>query len=334
MSEINTYSVTIKVEEENLAVSMGSGSLCVLATPCVVALMENAAAALADKVLDNDELTTVGTMISIEHTSPTPLGAEVTATAVLKSVDGRMFNFEVFAEDKKGEIARGTHTRVSVKSEKFQMKAAASLMNKYKYYLFDLDGTISESALGIRESLENAIKSMGKPLPNLDDYTLYIGPPLLDTFRNICRFNEVESARGVEIYREYYNTKGKLVNKLYDGIDRVLAELKNSGAKVAVCSSKYEKFAEEITDLLGVHDMFDAICGSTLDGSRKDKKDLIPYAVERLGGSLENDRENIVMIGDTWFDTKGARLCGVDFVGVEYGYGDLESMKKRAAGCL
>ena len=60
-------------------------------------------------------------------------------------------------------------------------------MNKYKYYLFDLDGTISESALGIRESLENAIKSMGKPLPNLDDYTLYIGPPLLDTFRNICK---------------------------------------------------------------------------------------------------------------------------------------------------
>ena len=99
MSEINTYSVTIKVEEENLAVSMGSGSLCVLATPCVVALMENAAAALADKVLDNDELTTVGTMISIEHTSPTPLGAEVTATAVLKSVDGQNdFNFEVFAE--------------------------------------------------------------------------------------------------------------------------------------------------------------------------------------------------------------------------------------------
>ena len=62
------------------------------------------------------------------------------------------------------------------------------MMNKYKYYLFDLDGTISESALGIRESLENAIKSMGKPLPNLDDYTLYIGPPLLDTFRNICHF--------------------------------------------------------------------------------------------------------------------------------------------------
>ena len=123
-------------------------------------------------------------------------------------------------------------------------------MNKYKYYLFDLDGTISESALGIRESLENAIKSMGKPLPNLDDYTLYIGPPLLDTFRNICRFNEEESARGVEIYREYYNTKGKLVNKLYDGIDRVLAELKNSGKSI----EEVRDFAEERK--LNVHHWF------------------------------------------------------------------------------
>ena len=81
-----------------------SGSLCVLATPCVVALMENAAAALADKVLDNDELTTVGTMISIEHTSPTPLGAEVTATAVLKSVDGRMFNLKFLPKIKRVKL--------------------------------------------------------------------------------------------------------------------------------------------------------------------------------------------------------------------------------------
>ncbi len=119
----NTISKTIKVEEENLACAMGSGSLMVLATPAVVALMENAAAELAQKVLNNDELTTVGTMISIEHTSPTPIGAEVTATAVLTENDGRIFKFEVFANDKKGEIARGTHTRVSVKAEKFQMKA-------------------------------------------------------------------------------------------------------------------------------------------------------------------------------------------------------------------
>ncbi len=118
-----SLSVKLKVDEENLAVSMGSGSLMVLATPAVAALMENAAAKLADNILNDEELTTVGTMISIEHTSPTPINAEVTATAVLTKTEGRMFYFDVFAEDKKGEIAKGTHTRVSVNSEKFQLKA-------------------------------------------------------------------------------------------------------------------------------------------------------------------------------------------------------------------
>ena len=122
MSE-KSLTKTIKVEEENLACAMGSGSLMVLATPAVVALMENAAAELAQIELDNEELKTEGTMISIEHTSPTPIGAEVTATATLTKTDGRMFYFDVIANDKKGEIAKGTHTRVSVKADKFQMKA-------------------------------------------------------------------------------------------------------------------------------------------------------------------------------------------------------------------
>ena len=89
----NTLSKSLRVEEENLACAMGSGSLAVLATPAVVALMENAAAALADEILADETLTTVGTMISIEHTSPTPIAAEVTATAVLTSRDGRFFHF-------------------------------------------------------------------------------------------------------------------------------------------------------------------------------------------------------------------------------------------------
>ena len=89
--------------------------------------------------------------------------------------------------------------------------------------------------------------------------------------------------------------------------------------------------AEEILEILGIQDSFDAVCGSNLDGSRKDKKDLIPYAVEKLGGSFEADRNAAVMLGDTWFDAQGARLCGVDFIGVEYGYGAIEAMKEQGA---
>ncbi len=204
-------------------------------------------------------------------------------------------------------------------------------MSKYKYILFDLDGTISESAQGIRWSLEQAIKSLEKPLPDLDDYTLYIGPPLIDTFRNLCGFDEEECERGTELYRGFYSTKGKYINKLYGGVKETIVHLKSEGSRLAVCSSKYEKFAEEIIDYLGVGDLFDAVCGSTLDGSRKDKKDLIPYAIKALGGNPDIDKSLAVMLGDTYFDARGARLCGVDFVGVTYGYGSIEAMKNEGA---
>ena len=160
-------------------------------------------------------------------------------------------------------------------------------MVKHDYILFDLDGTISKSADGIKYSLENAIKQMGKPVPDLSDYTLYIGPPLIDTFLNICHFSQEESLHGVEVYRDIYNTKGKFVNKAYDGIEELLKKIKADGKKIAVCSSKYELFAKEIIEILGLSQYFDAVCGSTLDGSRKDKKDLIPYALNSLGTSLE-----------------------------------------------
>lgn len=117
-------SLTVRktVTEDMLACKVGSGSLEVLATPMVVALMENAACQLAQQGLE-DIYTTVGTQISIDHTSPTPLNAEISATAVLTKIDGRMFYFDVAANDKKGVISKGTHTRVSVKSESFQRKA-------------------------------------------------------------------------------------------------------------------------------------------------------------------------------------------------------------------
>ncbi len=120
---METLTKKLTVKKENLASVVGSGSLDVLATPAVAALMEGAAAELAQSVLNNDELTTVGTAISIEHTSPTPLGAEVEAEARLVKTEGRLFFFELTARDSAGEIAKGTHTRVSVKAEKFQKKA-------------------------------------------------------------------------------------------------------------------------------------------------------------------------------------------------------------------
>ena len=204
-------------------------------------------------------------------------------------------------------------------------------MMKYKYLLFDLDGTVSESAEGIRASLEYAINTLGAPMPDLSDYTRYVGPPLIDTFLNLVGLDPETAERGAQLYRDYYNEKGKFINRVYKGIPELLGRLREEDVKMCICSSKYELFAEEIIGILGLSGDFDAVCGSNIDGSRKDKKDLIPYAVACLGGDFERDRERTVMLGDTWYDAKGAKLCGVDFIGVRYGYGKTADMEEQGA---
>ncbi len=202
---------------------------------------------------------------------------------------------------------------------------------KYQYVLFDLDGTISRSAEGIRASLEHAIRRLNAPMPDLGDYTRYIGPPLIDTFKNLVGLDDVQAELGAELYRSYYNKRGKFLNHAYNGIEETLLKLHAAGKKLAVCTSKYEPFAEEIIHILDLTSYFDAVCGSNIDGSRKDKWDIIPYAVNALGGDFESDREHTVMVGDTFFDARGAFKSGVDFIGVEYGYGDAEAMRREGA---
>lgn len=110
------------VERCDTAAEVGSGDLLVYATPCMVALMEGAACeAIADAL--SDEQTSVGTALSIEHTSATPVGMEVRAEAIVTGVDGKVITFEVTAWDESGEIGKGTHKRVLVNSQKFLDKA-------------------------------------------------------------------------------------------------------------------------------------------------------------------------------------------------------------------
>ena len=114
--------VSTLVEREDTAKEVGSGDLLVYATPCMVALMEGAACeAIADALPDTQ--TTVGTALTIEHISATPVGLEVRAEAVVTAVEGKVITFEVSAFDEAGEIGRGTHKRVIVNSQKFLEKA-------------------------------------------------------------------------------------------------------------------------------------------------------------------------------------------------------------------
>ena len=118
--------VTTLVEREDTAKEVGSGSLLVYATPCMVALMEGAACEAIEAALGEDK-TTVGIELNIQHTSATPVGLEVRAEAEVTAVDGKIITFELRAFDEAGEIGKGTHKRAIVPVQKFLDKTYAKL---------------------------------------------------------------------------------------------------------------------------------------------------------------------------------------------------------------
>ena len=118
--------VSTLVEREDTAKEVGSGSLLVYATPCMVALMEGAACEAIEEAMDEDK-TTVGIELNIQHLSATPVGLEVRAEAEVTAVDGKIITFELHAYDEAGEIGKGTHKRAIVPVQKFLDKAYAKL---------------------------------------------------------------------------------------------------------------------------------------------------------------------------------------------------------------
>ncbi len=114
------------VEREDTAKEVGSGSLLVYATPCMVALMEGAACEAIEAAMDETK-TTVGTELNIQHLSATPVGLEVRAEAEVIAVEGKTITFAVRAYDEAGEIGKGTHKRVIVPTQKFLEKAYSKL---------------------------------------------------------------------------------------------------------------------------------------------------------------------------------------------------------------
>ena len=116
----------LNVSEKEFAVNVGSGSLKVFATPCMIALIEKSACNCIMPYLENDE-TTVGTEINVKHISATPLGMKVTAESVLTEINGREFVFSVKAYDESGLIGEGTHKRFLVNGNKFTDKTYSKI---------------------------------------------------------------------------------------------------------------------------------------------------------------------------------------------------------------
>lgn len=198
----------------------------------------------------------------------------------------------------------------------------------YQVCLFDLDGTITDSAPGIINSVIYALKKFGIEETDREKLLAFIGPPLTESFQKFYGFSEEESWKGVEYYREYYAEKGIFECAVYEGLEETLKNLKDSGRKLLVSTSKPEVYARQIIDHFGLTKYFDYVAGMELDGGRGTKAQVIEYALKTC--RIENVEE-VLMIGDREHDVLGAKSFGIDCAGVLYGFGSREELEMAGA---
>ena len=198
----------------------------------------------------------------------------------------------------------------------------------YDVIVFDLDGTIIDSGLGITNSVMYALKKYNIEVADRTELYKFIGPPLYKSFMNFYGFSEEEAHRGVDYYREYYNDHGMYENEVYEGIEELLKTLYEKGKTLILATSKPEHFARKILEYLGLAKYFTFIGGSEMSHTRVDKVEVMEYAFENCGIT---EYKNAIMIGDREYDIVGANHFKMDSIGVLFGYGNRTELENAGA---
>ncbi len=196
------------------------------------------------------------------------------------------------------------------------------------YILMDLDGTITNPKEGITKSIQYALRAMNIFIDDLDSLTKHIGPPLREGFMEYYGFSSIEAEAATAEYRKYYAEKGIYQNKLYNGMESLLTNLKQAGKYLIVATSKPEEYAVKILQSFHLEHYFDDICGATFDSSRADKEAVIRYALEK---NSITDLDRTVMVGDRKYDILGAKAVGIASIGVLYGFGSRQELEESGA---
>jgi phosphoglycolate phosphatase len=185
--------------------------------------------------------------------------------------------------------------------------------------LFDLDGTITDSAPGITASLIHTLEQLGRPTPRPVELLEFIGPPIMDGFATLG-IPVDDRQRALEIYRDEYHANGAFDSHLYDGVPEVLAAVRDAGIPLALATSKPETQAKRILAHYGLDGLFDFIGGGSDDETRSEKEDVVAWVLEHLR-EQGADLTEAVMVGDRTHDIIGARANGLPTISVEWGYG-------------
>lgn len=196
-----------------------------------------------------------------------------------------------------------------------------------QYLLFDLDGTLTDPMVGITSSVQYALEKFEIHVRYLKELIPFIGPPLAESFQKFYGFSKEDAEKAIQYYREYYAPKGIFENEVYEGIPEMLAHLTEAGFTLLVATSKPTVFARKVLKHFGMEDYFSFVGGSELDGSRTKKAEVISYILKTCG----IEAKEAIMIGDRRHDIEGGKACGLESVGVLYGYGTEQELTEAGA---
>jgi phosphoglycolate phosphatase len=197
-----------------------------------------------------------------------------------------------------------------------------------RHAFFDLDGTLTDPALGIVRCFQHALRALSGPAWADAELRQFIGPPLRPAFQAIFRTDDTALVeRAIGAYRERFGSEGLYENAVYPEIPDVLAKLRHAGFQLWVVTSKPHVYADRIIDHFGLREHFARVYGAELSGARSEKAELIEHVLreERI------DPASTCMIGDRRHDIEGARANGVAGLGVLWGYGSREELERAGA---
>ena len=197
-----------------------------------------------------------------------------------------------------------------------------------KYVLFDLDGTLTDSMLGITNCAIYALEKFDIHPSSREELLPYIGPPLIESFTRFHGLSAEQAVQAVAYYRERFSVVGWKENAVYNGIKTLLQELQQLGLCLIVATSKPEEFTHRILEHFDLKKYFAFVSGSTFDGLRSEKADVIAH-VRTTHPDIS--KENAVMVGDRKHDVIGAHSQNLSAIGVLYGYGDRAEMEAVGA---
>ena len=193
--------------------------------------------------------------------------------------------------------------------------------------LFDLDGTLTDSGLGITKGVQYALGQLGYDVPPRESLFSFIGPPLHKSFQRHCGVDEAGAAEAVRKFRVYYNEMGGILeNEVYPGVRELLRDLKAAGKRLMVATSKPQAAAEKVMRHFGLDEFVPEIIGGT-DDTRNTKGKVIAYALREYGV----DPTTAVMVGDREHDILGAAENNLPAIGITWGYGDRAELETAGA---